>query len=197
MKKQKNTRKPKILSVAQLGDPVLRKKAKPVKDIKDPYIQELIDDLIETCRDADGVGIAAPQVYEPVRIFIVWSRPNDRYPDAPLTEPVAMINPRIVSRSKEKKKAYEGCLSIPGIRALVPRHIKVAIEYTDRKGKEVRKSLNHEFVARVFQHELDHLDGIVFLDRAKSSDMITEKQYKVLMKKTSVVKAKKVRINKR
>ena len=174
-------RKPHIRAVAYLGNPILREKAKPVKNIA--RVQELIDDLIETCRDADGVGISAPQVYESLRVFVVWSRPNARYPDAPLTEPVAMINPRIVSASKEKKKGYEGCLSIPGIRALVPRHTKITVEYTDRKGKKIRKVLDHEFVARVFQHELDHLDGIVFLDRARSKDIITDKEYQILIKK--------------
>lgn len=174
---------PKILSVAQLGHPIIRKKAKTVKNVRDPHIQELIDNLIETCRDVDGVGIAAPQVYKSLRLFIIWSRPNARYPKAPLMDPVAMINPRLISRSKEKKKSWEGCLSIPGIRALVPRHTKITVEYLDRQGKKIRRALTNDFVARVFQHELDHLNGIVFLDRARSIDIITEKEYQVLMKK--------------
>lgn len=172
----------KILQVAQLGQSVLRDKAKIVKNINDRAIQELIDNLIATCSDFDGVGIAAPQVYESVRLFIVWSHPNARYPKAPEMEPTAMINPRIISKSKETKKDWEGCLSIPGIRGLVPRHTKIEIEYTDKNGKLQKKKLG-EFVARVFQHELDHLNGVVFLDRAKAKDLITEKEYQVLMRK--------------
>jgi peptide deformylase len=97
-------------------------------------------------------------------------------------EPTAMINPKILKKSKEIKKDWEGCLSIPGIRALVPRPTNIEVEYTDRKGKTQKKKYK-DFVARIFQHELDHLDGIVFLDRAKSTDMITEKEYLILMKK--------------
>jgi peptide deformylase len=175
-------KKPKKLKVIELGHGVIRQKCKTVKDVNDPKIQKLIDDLIFTCKKSKGVGIAAPQVYEPIRLFIVHSHPNPRYPKAPKMKPTAMINPKIVKKSKTKKLDWEGCLSIPGIRALVPRHTIIDIEYTDRKGK-LQKKKYKDFVARIFQHELDHLNGIVFLDRAKSKDMITEKEYQVLMKK--------------
>jgi peptide deformylase len=174
--------KTKILQVAQLGHPVIRQKAKPVKDVRDGALQELIDNLIATCQDFNGVGIAAPQVYEPVRLFVVWSQPSPRYPKAPVMDATAIINPRLITQSKEKKKDWEGCLSVPGIRALVPRSTKIEVEYTDRKGKTKRKKFK-DFVARIFLHELDHLNGIVFLDRAKSTDIITEKEYQVMMRK--------------
>lgn len=174
-------KKPTILQVAQLGHSVIREKCKPVKDISDPAVQELIDNLITTCKDANGVGIAAPQVYEPLRIFIVHSHPNPRYPKAPKMEPTAMIHPRIIRKSKTKKLDWEGCLSIPGIRALVPRHTSIEVEYMDRTGKIYKKKYT-DFVARIFQHELDHLNGVVFLDRVKSKDIITEKEYQVLMR---------------
>ncbi len=176
-------RKAKILQVAQLGHKVLRQKAKPVRDVSDSSVQKLIDNMIATCADSKGVGLAAPQVYESQRIMIVWSHPNPRYPKAPKMRPTAMINPKILSRSKSIKKDWEGCLSVPGIRALVPRHTKISVEYTERNGKIKREKLSHDFVARIFQHELDHLNGIIFLDRAKSTDMITEKEYRVLMKR--------------
>ncbi|MDD5068900.1 MAG: peptide deformylase [Candidatus Pacebacteria bacterium] len=176
-------RKSKILQVAQLGNAVIRQKAKAVKNVHDPEIQELIENMIATCKDSNGVGIAAPQVYEPLRIFIIWSHPNSRYPKAPKMKPIAMINPRILKKSHKMKKDWEGCLSVPGIRALVPRSISVEVEYTDRKGKVEKKKLSHNFVARIFQHELDHLNGIVFLDRARSKDILTEKEYQLLMKK--------------
>ncbi len=176
-------KKPKILQVAQLGNPVIRQKAKLVKDIGVPEIQDLIDNLIATCKDSNGVGLAAPQVYESLRIFIVWSHPNPRYPKAPNMKPIAMINPRIIKKSKTTKKDWEGCLSIPGIRALVARPTSVEIEYTDRTGKKKKQKLSNDFVARIFQHEFDHLNGIVFLDRADVKDIITEKEFQILMRK--------------
>ncbi|MEK7166778.1 MAG: peptide deformylase [Patescibacteria group bacterium] len=172
-----------LLQVAELGTPVLRVKAKTVNDTKDPKIQKLIDDLIATVKEVDGVGIAAPQVYRSLRIFIVASRPNARYPNAPKMAPTAVINPKIISKSSKKEKDWEGCLSIPGIRGLVPRHTVIQVEYIDRKGKLVKRKFVN-FIARIFQHELDHLDGIVFLDRLESwLDVITEKEYKKLIAK--------------
>jgi peptide deformylase len=123
------------------------------------------------------VGIAAPQAAQSDRLFIVASRPNLRYPQAPNMEPTAMINPRIVDASRETVKDWEGCLSIPGIRGLVPRSRAIEIEYTSRDGKLQRQELTY-FVARIFQHEHDHLDGIVFLDRVESThELITEDEY--------------------
>lgn len=172
-----------LLQVAQLGHTVLRKKAKPVENISDTKIQQLIDDLIFTVADVDGVGIAAPQVYQSLRIFIMASKPNARYPHTPHMKPLALINPKILSWSKKQVKDWEGCLSIPGVRALVPRDVGIKVEYTDRKGKKVTRNFKN-FLARIFQHELDHLDGIVFLDRLETpKDIIMEKEYQKLMKK--------------
>lgn len=166
-----------ILQIIQLGDPVLRSPAQLVNDIQDERIQKLIDDLIATVVQANGVGIAAPQVAESSRLFIVASRPNFRYPHAPAMEPTAMLNPRILAHSTEVVKGWEGCLSIPGIRGWVPRCQAIEIEYTDRDGKLQKQELT-DFVARIFQHEYDHLDGIVFLDRLESTqDIITEQEY--------------------
>lgn len=166
-----------ILEIIQLGDPVLRAKAQLVENIQAQRIQKLIDDLITTVKQANGVGIAAPQVQVSDRLFIVASRPNPRYPNAPEMEPTAMINPKILANSTEIVKGWEGCLSIPGIRGLVPRYQAIEIEYTDRNGK-VQKQELIDFVARVFQHEYDHLDGIVFLDRLESTqDIVTEQEY--------------------
>lgn len=172
-----------LLQVAQLGQPILRKKAKRVVDFRDIKVQQLIDDLIATVKEVDGVGIAAPQVYQSVRIFIMASRPNARYPHAPHMQPTAVINPKIVTGSKNLEKDWEGCLSIPGIRGLVPRHSRITVEYMDRKGKRVQRKFS-DFIARIFQHELDHLDGIVFLDRMESmQDAVTDKEYQKLMTK--------------
>jgi|SRR5579883_2372315 peptide deformylase len=170
-----------LLPVIQLGNPTLRRKASFVEDIHNERIQKLIDDLMATVAQANGVGIAAPQVAESERLFIVASRPNPRYPNAPEMEPTAMINPKILANSTEVVKGWEGCLSIPGIRSLVPRYQAIEVEYFDRNGK-LQKQEFTDFVARIFQHEYDHLDGIVFLDRIESSlDIITEQEYQKLV----------------
>jgi peptide deformylase len=166
-----------LLQIAQLGHPILRKQASPVQNIQDVYIQELIDDLIATVLDVNGVGIAAPQVYESYQILIIASHPSPRYPNAPRMEPTAVINPRIISHSDEATKDWEGCLSIPGIRGLVPRYKSIKVEYTSRDGKKIKTEFT-DFIARIFQHEYDHLNGIVFLDRLESTkDIVTEKEY--------------------
>lgn len=168
---------PESLKVIELGNPTLRLRSQPVLDISTLRIQQLIDDLILTVNNANGVGIAAPQVAQAERLFIVASRPNPRYPNAPEMEPTAMINPQIVAHSTEQVKGWEGCLSVPGIRGLVPRYQAIEVEYTGRDGKQHRQELT-DFVARIFQHELDHLDGIVFLDRVETTqDLMSEKEY--------------------
>lgn len=174
----------KILEITELGNPVLRQRASEVEDLSDEKVKTFIDDLIDTCIDSNGVGIAAPQVNESKRIFIISSRPNPRYPNAPELGPIALINPEITSSSDEKEKGWEGCLSIPGIRGLVPRHKTIKVKYLTRDGQEVENEFS-DFIARIFQHELDHLNGIVFLDRIDSNkDIVTEKEYQKLMTKT-------------
>lgn len=165
------------VKIIQLGNPQLRQKSAWVENINDEEIQKLIDDLILTVSQANGVGIAAPQVAESYRLFIVASRPNDRYPHAPEMQPTAMINPQIISHSSEVVKGWEGCLSVPGLRGLVTRYQTIEIEYTDRNGNLQKQELT-DFVARIFQHEYDHLEGKVFLDRVESTDdLMTESEY--------------------
>ena len=166
-----------VLEVAQLGNEILRYKAQPINNIWDENLQQIIDNLITTVIETNGVGIAAPQVSISDRLFIVASRPNLRYPNAPKMEPTAMINPRLISHSEDKVKGWEGCLSVPGIRGLVPRYRVINVEYTNREGKLERQELR-DFVARIFQHEYDHLEGLVFLDRVENStDLMTEDEY--------------------
>ena len=168
------------MEIIQLGNPILRSQAEFVENINDPRIQQLVDHLLTTVKQANGVGIAAPQVGISDRVFIVASRPNPRYPHAPEMEPTPMINPKILARSNESIKGWEGCLSIPGIRGSVPRDRAIEVEYSDRHGKLHQQELT-DFVARIFQHELDHLDGIVFLDRLETNhDIITEQEYQKL-----------------
>jgi peptide deformylase len=175
----------KILEIAEMGNPILRERAREVDNIHDPGVQSFIDDLIATGINANGVGIAAPQVDVPKRIFIISSRPNVRYPDAPLMEPEAVINPEIISCSEETVKGWEGCLSIPGIRGLVPRHRSVNVKYISRDGKVEERELS-DFMARIFQLEYDHLNGVLFLDRLESNrDIITEREYMKLLQRES------------
>jgi peptide deformylase len=165
------------LQITQLGNPILRQQAQFVDNVRDESIQKLIDALIVTAVTSNGVGIAAPQVAESYRLFIVASRPNPRYPKAPLMEPTAMINPQIIAHSIEVVQGWEGCLSLPGIRGLVPRYQAIEVEYTTRDGQLHRQELT-DFVARIFQHEYDHLEGIVFLDRLeRTQDLMTEQEY--------------------
>lgn len=168
---------PILRQIAQLGQPVLRGVAGKIAVPADPVVQALIDDMLVTVADASGVGIAAPQLFEPLSLFIVASRPNPRYPNAPEMEPTAVINPQILWVSDDKEKGWEGCLSIPGLRGLVPRYRRIGVRYLTRAG-EVREEEYEDFPARVFQHEFDHLQGMFFIDRVESTrELITEKEY--------------------
>ncbi len=168
---------PRLRQIAQLGHPVLREPAGPVALPATAEVRALVDDMLATLREADGVGIAAPQVYEGASLFLVASRPNPRYPDAPSMEPEVVVNPEIVGRSAEVVKGWEGCLSIPGLRGLVPRHRRIVARYRTLDGAEVEREFV-DFVARVFQHEDDHLRGLVFLDRLESPrDVVAEREY--------------------
>lgn len=129
---------PVIRHIAQLGNPVLRQLALPVDNLRDASLQTLIEDMLATVAEADGVGIAAPQVYEPLRLFIVASRPNPRYPDAPSMQPTVMLNPELLWQSPETVMGWEGCLSVPGIRGLVPRSERIRVGYQEH-GEGVAK----------------------------------------------------------
>jgi peptide deformylase len=168
-----------IRQIAQLGHPVLRAKAQAVADPFAPEIQALVADLLATMEDSGGVGIAAPQVYVPLRVIVIASRPNARYPDAPEMAPEVLINPEIVWASKEKDEGWEGCLSIPGLRGKVARHRAVHVSAMALSAGWMRVELDLEdFPARIFQHEYDHLEGGVFLDRlADTRCLMTDKEY--------------------
>lgn len=163
--------------IAQLGAKVLRQHADYVEEADNPNIRQIIADMKAALAATLGVGLAAPQISQLKRIIIVASRPSTRYPKAPLMQPTVMINPTFQALSDNKEKDWEGCLSIPGIRALVPRYKAINVQYTDEIGNPVEQPLEG-FVARVFQHEADHLDGKVYLDRVESSlDIISESKY--------------------
>lgn len=154
-----------IRTIALTGEEVLNGRAQEVTDPLAPAIRALVEDMMVTMDDAGGIGIAAPQVHEAVRVILVASTATEEYPNEPDMDPTVMINPEILSVSGEMVEGWEGCLSIPGIRGLVPRDRKLQIRYTTTEGEIVERRLL-DFAARVFQHELDHLDGILFPQRA-------------------------------
>jgi peptide deformylase len=159
-----------ILKVARMGHPVLRERARPIDkaEIKDPFFQKLIDDMIETMHEYHGVGLAAPQVHEGLRLFVALL---DDDPDSK-GEAIAIINPEIVPNASDKREGWEGCLSIPDIRGMVPRFTDITVLALDRLGKKIELKLK-EFPARVAQHETDHLDGVLFFDRMTSMQTLT------------------------
>ncbi|NQZ22939.1 MAG: peptide deformylase [Colwellia sp.] len=164
-------------AIVQLGNAVLRKIAAEVENILAEECQQLISEMMSTVSQAGGVGIAAPQINHSVRIFIMCSKPNERYPDAPFMPPTAIINPEILHYSSDKIKGWEGCLSVPSMRGLVPRHSQIKVRYFDQQGQEQLKEFTG-FIARIFQHELDHLNGLTFIDQLESTkDLISEVEW--------------------
>jgi len=165
--------------IVEAGHPVLRERAREVsaEELSSPEIQGLIDDMIETMRAANGAGLAANQVAETVRVAVVEVRPdNPRYPYKPPVPLTVIVNPAIEPVDDDVERINEGCLSVPNLRGEVPRHMNVRVRYLDRDGvehEEVRRGLT----AGTFQHELDHLDGVLFLDRLRGikRDLITRR----------------------
>ena len=159
-----------ILKVARMGHPVLRERARPVdtSELKDPLFQKLIDDMVETMHEYHGVGLAAPQVHEGVRLFVAVL---DDEPDSE-SDATVIINPDIIPNASDKREGWEGCLSIPDIRGMVPRFTDITVLALDRHGKKIELKLK-DFSARVAQHETDHLDGVLFFDRMTSMQSLT------------------------
>jgi peptide deformylase len=167
----------KILQISAIGTPILRQRSTDIPQLPDARLDELVGDLIATADAANGVGIAAPQVASSLRLFIVASRPSPRYPHAPTMVPTAMINPEIIARSGELVAGWEGCLSVPDRRGMVLRDRAIEVKYMTPQGELIQQELT-DFVARIFQHELDHLDGILFPDRVTApTDLISEAEY--------------------
>ena len=158
-----------ILKVARLGHPVLRQVAEPVPpdQILTPAIQQFIDDMIETMHEYDGAGLAAPQVHVSKQIVIMEVGPNPRRPNAPSIPLTVYINPEITPLTDEMEEDWEGCLSVPGLRGRVPRYTKIRLRAYDRQANRIDIAVQG-FHARVIQHECDHVQGKVYLDRMRS-----------------------------
>jgi len=166
-----------ILKVARMGHPVLRAPARSVEadEIASPGFQKLVDDMIETMREYQGVGLAAPQVHEGLRLFVAaLGAGGEEKDDEPAPEPEALvlINPELRLSGAAEVEGWEGCLSIPDVRGIVPRAPGVQVRALDRTGRRVELRASG-FGARVIQHEYDHLDGVLFLDRMQSFESLT------------------------
>ena len=148
-----------------MGHPVLRERARPLdkSELRDPLFQKLVDDMIETMHEYHGVGLAAPQIHEGLRLFVALldEDPGEK------SEATAIINPEIIPNALDTHEGWEGCLSIPDIRGMVPRYTDITVRALDREGRDIELRLK-DFPARVAQHETDHLDGVLFLDRMES-----------------------------
>jgi peptide deformylase len=168
-----------VREVVAIGDPVLRQRARELssEEIASPEIQGLIDDLIETKRATNGAGIAANQVGEVVRVAIVEvEEGNPRYPYKPPVPLTVIINPTIEPLDEGMVEINEGCLSVPDLRGSLERHLAVRVRYLDRDGEE-QNEVRRGLTAGTFQHEVDHLDGILFVDRADPRTFATWEQF--------------------
>lgn len=157
-----------LLPIATTGEKILTQQAKKVT-LFDESIQLLAANMLATMTKANGVGIAAPQVFSTAAMFIMASKPNERYPAAPVMTPVIVINPTILAVSELMEPADEGCLSIPGQRINIWRHADIKVQYQQLNGNLVTQNLTG-FIARIFQHEFDHLQGITLLERSQMSE---------------------------
>jgi peptide deformylase len=168
-----------ILKVSRMGHPVLRKKVRPVPvaDITAAPFQRLIDDMAQTMLEYNGVGLAAPQVHEELRLFVAQvirdqDDEDENESEARRPEVLALINPEIKPAGRQVEEDWEGCLSIPDLRGLVPRYRDISVKGYDRTGRPIELQASG-FMARIIQHETDHLDGVLFLDRMKSMESLS------------------------
>jgi peptide deformylase len=163
-----------ILKVARLGHPVLRKVTEPVSpdELRSPKLQSFIDDMVETMREYSGVGLAANQVHASKQVAVIEVAGNPRYPDAPSIPLTVIVNPQITPLAPETDDGWEGCLSIPDLRGTVPRYTALRLQALDRHGEAMDLTVRG-FFARVVQHETDHLNGMVYLDRMKDLSTLT------------------------
>ena len=163
-----------ILKVTRLGHPILRKITEnvPPRELQSAEMQKFIDDMIETMKEYDGVGLAADQVHESTQVAVLEVADNPRYPQKPKVPLTVLVNPKITPLSDETEEDWEGCLSIPDLRGRVPRYKSIRVQALDRNGAEL-DFIADDFHARVIQHEFDHLNGKVYLDRMRDLSTLT------------------------
>jgi peptide deformylase len=159
-----------IRKIAAIGHPVLRQTSRPLsrEELLTPAMQSFIDDLIATMRDADGAGLAAPQIYEPVQICALEVQDNPRYPYKPKIPLTILVNPVLTPLSEETFDNYEGCLSVPNLRGMCPRFVRLRVQAWDRHGNPLDYQ-TQGITAGTYQHEVDHLHGMLFVDRVRDT----------------------------
>jgi len=153
-----------VRDVLRMGHPVLREKAKPVEGLGSPELKQLVADMKETMAFKNGAGLAAPQIGVSQRVVIFGVEANPRYPDAEPVPFTVLVNPKLVMLTREVEEDWEGCLSVPGMRGVVPRYTKLRYTGFDEDGNAIDR-VAEGFHARVVQHECDHLDGILYPQR--------------------------------
>jgi len=163
-----------LLKVAKLGNPILRRIAEPIaaSECETAQFQRFLDDMIETMRALDGVGLAAPQVLCSKQVIVIESEANSRYPQAPDLSLLVLLNPAFTYLSEEKQEGWEGCLSLENLRGKVVRSLRVSVKGVDRQMRPLEFDAEG-FLAVVLQHEIDHLNGTVFIDRMTDFTTLT------------------------
>lgn len=156
--------------VITIGDPRLKAKTKVIKEVRD--VTDLLARMVKRLRELNGAGLAAPQVGASAKVIVIEVRKTDVFPDRPTSPLLEMINPLIVTQSEATETGWEGCFSVPGLMGLVPRAETINIEYTSADGTDVTEQYSG-YVARVIQHEIDHLNGVEFVDRMTSMESLT------------------------
>lgn len=183
-----------ILKIATIGHPVLRERAREVTrdELMRPEMQAFIDDLIETMREANGAGLAANQVHEPIRVVGIEVKDNPRYPYKPNYPLTILVNPVLEPIGDESFVNYEGCLSVPDLRGEVRRYAKVRVRAWDRRGVDLDFTVAG-LTAGTFQHECDHIDGKLFVDRVEdTSTLTTWREFERHRKEAFVLRAKEI-----
>lgn len=150
-----------VRDILKMGDARLLRVAEPVREFGTPAMEALIEDMFDTMHDADGAGLAAPQIGVNLQLVIFGFKHNARYPDAPQVPETVLINPVLTPLAQDKEEGFEGCLSVPGLRGSVPRFTRLRYEGVDQFGNSIRRDVDG-FHARVVQHEVDHLLGILY-----------------------------------
>jgi peptide deformylase len=183
-----------IRKIATLGNPVLREIARELsrEELARPEMQRFIDDLVETMHDANGAGLAANQVYEPIQVCAIEIKDNPRYPYKPNYPLTILVNPRVTPTSDETFMNFEGCLSVPNFRGEVPRAVSVRVRAWDREGRDLDFEVKG-LTAGTFQHEVDHLNGKVFVDRViDTKTLCTWQDFERYFQRDFVVRAKAI-----
>ncbi|MDN3546145.1 MAG: peptide deformylase [Roseateles asaccharophilus] len=155
-----------VREILKMGDPRLLRVAQPVREFGSPALRELVADMLDTMKAANGAGLAAPQIGVDLRLVIFGFERNERYPEAPPVPMTVLINPEITPQSELLEEGWEGCLSVPGLRGVVPRHASIRYRGFDLEGQPIDR-LAEGFHARVVQHECDHLDGRLYPMRVR------------------------------